>query len=142
MSTLDDAITIAVKIHRGQKDRYGAPYILHPIRVMMRVENEIEKIVAILHDVVEDSDMTLDDLKDEGFSVEIINAIDCVTKRENEPYLAYIERTKQNKIAIKVKIADLEDNLDIKRADKVNEKDSSRFDLYLKVWKELKKLNF
>src|SRR6266699_1181216 len=82
MSHLERAIAIAVEAHRGQKDKNGAAYILHPLRVVARVNSEVEKIAAILHDVVEDTDWTLDRLRNEGFSAEVIQAIDCVTKRE------------------------------------------------------------
>lgn len=80
------AISIAHQAHAGQNDRYGAPYILHPLRVMARVQSTSEKIVAVLHDVVEDTDWTFDQLAAEGFSPEIIQALDSVTNRPGEPY--------------------------------------------------------
>lgn len=141
MATLDRAIQIAAKGHQGQNDKYGAPYILHPIRVMMRVNSEIEKIVAILHDVVEDSDLTLDDLRNEGFSAEIVEAVDALTKRDGEAYDDYINRTTTNKIAIIVKLADLEDNMDLKRIDVVTEKNKESLAIYHKAWLHLSKLN-
>ena len=138
MATLDKAIIIAAKVHQNQTDRYGKHYILHPIRVMMSVESEKEKIVAILHDVIEDSDWTLEKLRTEGFSKDIINAIDCLTKRNGENYMDYINRTKADNIARKVKIADLEDNMNIKRVKNLNDKDSQRIMKYHRAWEYLK----
>src|SRR4026209_2917785 len=86
MSLLEKAISIAVEAHRGQKDKFDRPYILHPLGVMGRVDTEPEKIVAVLHDVVEDTKVTFEDLKREGFPDDLLNALDCVTKREGEAY--------------------------------------------------------
>ncbi|MBN2222717.1 MAG: GTP pyrophosphokinase [Vallitaleaceae bacterium] len=137
MSTLDKAILIAAQAHAGQKDRSGKPYILHPIRLMMNVDSDEEKVVAILHDVVEDSDWTLDGLREEGFSDEIITAVDCITKRDNEPYMNYIERLISNNIARRVKLADLEDNMDLRRIDQIANHDVERFKRNHLAWKKL-----
>ena len=137
MSALDKAILIATQAHTGQKDRYGKPYILHPIRLMMKVYSEQEKVVAILHDVVEDSDLTLEDLLREGFSAEIITAVDCITKRNNEPYMDYIERVRSNRIARKVKLADLKDNMDLRRINKISKNDLERLEKYHQAWRLL-----
>jgi len=137
MSTLDKAIFIAAQAHIGQKDRYGKPYILHPARLMMNVDSDAEKIVAILHDVVEDSDWTLEQLRKEGFSSGIITAVDCVTRRDDEPYMDYIERLRSNKIARKVKLADLKDNMDLRRIDKLSNIDLERLKKYHLAWRIL-----
>ena len=135
---LERAIQIAVTAHFGTKDRGGKPYILHPINVMMRVEKEDEKIVAILHDVVEDTSWTFDLLRKEGFSEIIIEALESVTKRdENEDYDEFIKRSFNNEIARKVKIADLRENLDITRIGDLNEKDILRVNKYKKALKVL-----
>ena len=139
MSTLDRAIQIAAKVHQGQKDKYGAPYILHPIRVMMRVDSEIEKTVAILHDVVEDSELTVEDLKSEGFSSEVAEAIDALSKRDGEVYDDYINRASLNKLAVKIKISDLEDNMDLRRIDVVTDKNKESMAIYHKAWVKLTK---
>lgn len=141
MSTLDKAIRIAAEVHEGQKDRYGSAYILHPIRVMMRVDSEVEKIAAILHDVVEDSDWTLGDLQQEGFSEEVVTAVDCLTRRDeqNEPYMDYIDRVLTNPPAITVKLADLEDNMDLTRIAEMDERDPARMVRYHEAWKKLQK---
>ncbi|WP_174591151.1 GTP pyrophosphokinase [Methanocella conradii] len=115
MSTLEKAIALAACAHAGQKDKAGAPYILHPIRVMSSVETETEKIVAILHDVVEDTPVDLPMLEKLGFSKEVLDALGCLTRRTCEPYEDFILRVKENPIAVKVKLADLNDNLDLKR---------------------------
>jgi len=131
---LEKAIGIATEAHRGQADRYGAPYILHPLRVMNRVNNEKEKIVAILHDVVEDTDWTFAALKKEGFPKDIIAALDCVTKREGEPYEKLVKRSGSNPLALRVKLADLEDNMDIRRMPKIDEDALERLRKYHHAW--------
>lgn len=115
MSTLDKAILIAVKAHQGQKDRYGSSYILHPIRVMMRFDTEKEMIVAVLHDVVEKSDWTLQGLREQGFDDDIVKAVDLLTRRDLQEYMDYIDRLKGNALARKIKIADIEDNMNPER---------------------------
>jgi (p)ppGpp synthase/HD superfamily hydrolase len=111
MSDLDRAIQIAAQAHFHQKDKYGRPFILHPLRMLVQVEKESEKIVAALHDVVEKSEWTLEDLQKAGFSDTILAAVDCLTKREQEPYLDYIRRARGNPLARRVKEADLRDHL-------------------------------
>ncbi len=135
--TLDDAIALAVEAHRGGKDRSGQPYILHPLRVMFRCESDIERIVAILHDVVEDTGRTFDDLRTLGYSEEVIDALDCVTKREGESYEQFVERAAVNPVARKVKIADIEDNLDLRRLPSVGQKEWERTTKYLQAWRRL-----
>jgi len=134
---LERAISIAVQAHRGQADRNGAPYILHPLRMMCRVETETQKIVAVLHDVVEDTDWTFKDLKREGFGNQILEALDYLTKREGEEYEDFVQRSASNSLARRVKIADLEDNMDVRRLKKVGEKDKERLEKYLRAWREL-----
>jgi (p)ppGpp synthase/HD superfamily hydrolase len=134
---LERAIQLAVKAHAGQKDRYGAPYILHPLRVMQRVNSVPEKIVAVLHDVVEDTSWSLDELAREGFPKKIVTAIDCLTKREGEDYEAFVRRSASNPLARRVKLADLEDNMDLRRMNAVTEKDVPRLAKYLKAWGEI-----
>ncbi len=110
MSTLETAIRIAVAAHAGQTDKGGAPYITHPLRLMAAVDEEEAKIVALLHDVVEDTAVGLDDLSREGFSEDILNAVDILTHRRNEPYADYVVGCKSNPLARQVKLADLADN--------------------------------
>ena len=131
---LEKAITIAVGAHRGQRDKFGAPYILHSLRVMHRVQTETEKTVAVLHDVVEDTPWTFDRLKAEGFPDDILSALDCVTRREGETYDEFVKRSATNTIARRVKLADLEDNMDLRRIPEVTPKDLERLTRYRKAW--------
>lgn len=111
MSTLDRAIELAIQAHAGQFDKAGEPYILHPLRVMLAQDGEVARIVGVLHDAVEDSDLTLEDLEHEGFAPEVIVAVDSVTRRGDESYSSFIERAGRDPIGRLVKIADLRDNL-------------------------------
>lgn len=138
LALLEKAILIAVAAHRGQKDRNGSPYILHPLRVMARVDTDLERIVAVLHDVVEDTDWTFGNLQREGFPADVLAALDCVTKREGEDYDSFVERSASNPLARRVKLADLEDNMDVRRMSEVTEKDHERLQKYLKAWRRLK----
>ncbi|MGI5975641.1 MAG: phosphohydrolase [Paludibacter sp.] len=140
MSTLEKAIEIAVAAHKGQKDKTGANYILHPLRVMERGKSEIEKICGVLHDVVEDSKWTFEMLENEGFSVEVISVLRCVTKKSDEDYEDFINRVAQNPIAVEVKINDLLDNMDITRFKDLNKEDLRRLNKYLKAFRKLQKL--
>jgi len=115
---IDKALEIAIKAHAGQVDKAGEPYILHPLRLMSQFIDKDLMIVSILHDVVEDSDFTLNDLIEEGFAPQIIDALNCLTKLENEDYNSFIKRVMSNPLAIKVKIADIKDNLNITRLSK------------------------
>jgi len=135
---LERAIEISVEAHKGQLDKGGSPYILHPLRVMGNVDGESEKIVAVLHDVVEDSNWTFEALLAEGFSNEVIEALKSVTKNsDNEDYDSFIQRAMQNPIGRKVKIADLRDNLDVTRIAELGDKDLQRINKYKKALKIL-----
>jgi hypothetical protein len=119
VATLERAIEIAVLAHKGARDKAGAPYVLHPLRLMFAVDDPDAKIVAVLHDVVEDSKppnrFDVETLRAEGFSEPVLAALDCVAARPNESYDAFIDRILPNPIARAVKIADVTDNLDIRR---------------------------
>src|SRR6516165_7705723 len=134
LELLEKAIVIAVGAHKAQKDRYGAPYVLHPLRIMARVETTREKTVAILHDVVEDTEWTFEKLRQEGFPEDIISALDCLTKREKEPYEDLVKRAAANPLARRVKISDLEDNMDIGRMPELTDETKTRLEKYLKAW--------
>ena len=115
MSTLERAIVIAVKEHEGKFDKGGAPYILHPLHVMLNLSTNEERITAVLHDVVEDGGITLENLRSEGFSESIIEAVDAVTIRSGETYESFVLRAASNPIGRKVKLADLQHNCDLSR---------------------------
>lgn len=132
------AIDIAKEAHKGQVDKAGNEYIDHPLRVMVAVHSVSEKIVGVLHDVIEDTDWTFERLEAEGFTTEIIEALKCVTKlSEDEPYDAFIERVKTNPLAVAVKIKDLADNMDIRCLNELTEKDFKRLQKYHRAYKEL-----
>jgi (p)ppGpp synthase/HD superfamily hydrolase len=131
---LGKAVAIAAQAHQGQVDKFGAPYILHPIRLMMQMDSDEEKIAAILHDVVEDTDWTLEDLKAAGFSQVVLDAVDGLTHREHESYTAYVKRAKTNPMARKIKLADLEDNMDLQRYPQLGEKEIQRLQRYHRHW--------
>jgi len=130
MSLLEKAIHLACDAHAGQLDKAGQPYILHPLRLMMKFSFEREQIVAVLHDVVEDTDISFRQLKSLGFAEDVIQAIDCLTKREGEGYDAFIERISKNKLATQIKIQDIQDNLDLTRLPSITYKDLERAKKY------------
>lgn len=134
---LEKAIEIAVEAHRGQIDKAGKIYILHPMRVMLRGKNETEQIVGILHDTVEDTPITIDMLRKEGFSEEILTALSCITKEQGEDYGHFINRILKNPLATQVKLYDIEDNLNRDRIPFPSEKDLARFEKYEKYHKVL-----
>lgn len=130
---LEKAIQIAVKAHQGQIDKGNQPYILHPLRVMFSMESETEKICAVLHDVIEDTDITLDSLRNEGFSEEVLSVLNALTKQNNESYEQFIDRIINNKLACYVKLADLNDNMDLSRIKNPSQKDFERLEKYKKA---------
>ncbi len=136
-SLLQRAIAIATKAHEGQVDKAGHPYLAHPLFVMKNVNSLEEKIVAVLHDAVEDSELTFDELRSEGFPEVIVLAIAAITKIEGEAYAAYLERVIANAIALRVKIADVTHNLDIRRIANPTEADFQRIAKYKKVLNQL-----
>ena len=137
---LDRAIELAKQHHEGQTDKAGKSYIEHPLRVMNQVESKEEKIVAVLHDIVEDTNISLNDLRNEGFSEEVVSAVECLTKQDGENYDSYIERISFNPLAVKIKLADLEDNRDLTRLPEVTDKDLERLEKYDKALEKLTRL--
>ncbi|NQX64629.1 GTP pyrophosphokinase [Paenibacillus alba] len=133
MSTLSKAIIIATQFHDGQTDKGGKPYILHPLRLMLKAPDNDSKIVSVLHDVIEDTNITLEQLKEEGFSKVIIEALDCLTRRKEETYEEFIQRIKPNTLARYVKLLDLEDNRDVKRIKDLSQDDFERLKRYGKA---------
>lgn len=139
---LAKAINIAIEAHKGQVDKVGMPYLGHVMRVMLAGRTDAEKIVEVLHDVVEDTDWTFDALLNEGLPTEIVDALRCVTKvNDDEPYDDFIERVKTNPLAVAVKINDLTDNLDVRRLNEITDKDVARLRKYHKAYKELTQIN-
>lgn len=135
---LDRAKAIATSAHEGQVDKAGKPYIEHPMRVMNMGKTVEEKIAGVLHDVVEDSDWTFEMLEKEGIPKDVMDALRCVTKlSEDEDYDHFIERVKTNPLAVKVKLNDLKDNMDITRLGEVTEKDLGRLNKYIRAYRQL-----
>lgn len=131
MDLIRKALDIAIKAHKGVVDKGGVEYVFHPIMVALKCKADDEKIVALLHDVVEDTEMTFDDLRKEGFPEHIIEALDAITRRKPEEQIGdgrweYIKRCKANPIARVVKIADLEHNSDLSRIENPSEKFKKR----------------
>lgn len=111
MSEMFKALNFAVTYHGHDEDKIGKPVILHPLMVMMRMETEQEKTLALLHDVIEDTHATFNDLRRNGFSDDTIASLDAITRREGEKYFDYIDRLSRDELATKVKIQDLQDNM-------------------------------
>jgi (p)ppGpp synthase/HD superfamily hydrolase len=133
MATLERAIEIAAAAHAGASDKAGHPYILHPLRVLLAVESIQERIAAALHDVVEDTAWTIDQLRAEGFSGEVIEAVDALTKRPGESRLDAARRAAAHPIALRVKLADVTDNMDLSRIARPSAQDEARLAEYRAV---------
>jgi (p)ppGpp synthase/HD superfamily hydrolase len=131
------AIAIAEEQHAGQVDKAGAPYIQHPKRVMMAMQNDAERIVAILHDVIEDGDITFAQLADEGFPDFIVDALDSVTRRTGETYDEFVARAAANPIGRRVKYADLKDNADLSRIPAPTAADVARTEKYRRAMTQI-----
>jgi (p)ppGpp synthase/HD superfamily hydrolase len=137
IATIEDAITIAAQAHKGQKDKAGSPYLLHPLRMMLQMNSDAAMMAAVLHDVVEDTDWTLARLREAGFPGEVLEAVDCLTHRDGESYQEFVERVRTNPIARQVKVADLEDNMNIRRMNQLGAKDLERLEKYHQAWRVL-----
>lgn len=127
---LENAIALAAKAHAGQVDKAGAPYILHPLRMMLRVATPEERMAAVLHDVVEDCGVSLADLRAAGFSEAVVGAVDALTRREDESYDEFVARAATDPIGRRVKLADLEDNSDLSRIAEPTTRDFERLEKY------------
>ena len=140
MSTLERAIVIAAEAHAGQMDKAGAPYVLHPLRMMLRLSTSDEMIAAVLHDVVEDCGVSLEMLRAEGFSEHVIEAIDSVTRRAEETYEEFVLRAASNPIGRRVKLADLRDNSDLSRIARPTARDYERVEKYRRAIETIRAL--
>ena len=138
---LNKAIKIAQKAHKGQTDKFGTPYIAHVMRVMNAGKTYDEKIVGVLHDVIEDCpEITLDYLLQEGFPNDIVFAVECLTKNpEDQDYTLFVKQTEKSPLAMSVKLNDLQDNMDLKRfTEPLTERDFKRLNKYLTAYLYLK----
>ena len=132
-SQSEKAYEIAKKAHLGQIDKAGEDYIKHPEKVASFVNSDEEKAVAYLHDVIEDTELTLEDLREYGFSEEVLKAVDVITKKKGQDYQTYLNSVKENKLARVVKLADLRHNSDLTRLINITEKDRERKEKYQKA---------
>ena len=144
MNLVERAIGIALSVHTGQRDKGGRPYILHPLRVMTRMDKLEEMAVAVLHDVVEDGQdkgWTLERLKQEGFGSRVVAAVDRLTRREGEDYFTFTRRAGGSSLSRKVKTADLADNMDIARIPNPKKQDLERVRRYRKAMRILREMD-
>ena len=125
---LQKAISIAHNSHKNQYNVNGEPYILHPLRIMLKTKNEEQMITAVLHDVVENSDVGLDNLETEGFNKDIVAAVGALSRKNDELYDSYISRVLKNKLAIKIKVIDLMDNIKIHKS--IDMKENTSYKLF------------
>ena len=136
----DKAVEIATKAHQGQTDKSGKPYIGHVMRVSLGCKTQKSKVIALLHDVVEDTPVTPEQLIAEGIPADIVEAVLTLSRRQDEPYEEYINRVAPHPLCREVKIADMEDNMDIRRLAEIGEADVKRLKKYHKAWKTLTSL--
>lgn len=134
------AIRIAAKVHKGQVDRFGQPYLLHVLRVATRGVDSDERLLGALHDVLERSDLTIADLRRRGFPTHILTALKHITRNGRESYEAYIDRVVKNKLAIRVKVHDLSDKMDLRNIGHMTVDDLERYNKQLVAYERLKKL--
>lgn len=132
------AIILATHSHNGQVDKAGQPYILHPLRLMSKTNDRKEQIVSLLHDILEDTKVTVHNLRTHGFDEDIIEAVVALTRLKNESYEKFIERISKNQLAARVKLLDLSDNMDLSRLNGVTQTDLERHSKYGKAYLTLK----
>jgi len=138
MNLIETSLHIALRAYAGKTDKAGREYILHPLRVMAKMKTELEMSAALLHDVIEDSEITADQLLAEGIPAEVVEAVQYLSGNENEEYPEFVARAKKNTLATKVKIADIEDNIDVLRLASLDEYDLARITKYHSAWRFLK----
>jgi len=138
---LEKAVALAVKAHAGQRDKSGEPYVFHPLRMMLRCKTFEEKLVSALHDVIEDSDYTIKELRKEGCPEDVLIAIEHLSRRNDESYDEFIERALSNPLARKVKIKDLEDNMNLLRYAELDDKVFEKLAKYHRAWHRAQELD-
>jgi (p)ppGpp synthase/HD superfamily hydrolase len=138
---IERAFLLAIEAHKGQVDLSGRPYLYHIFYVATHITRKKAMVVAFLHDIVEDTNTTLEDLKEKGFDEEIVAAVEAITKRKSEKYIDFINRVKENSLATEVKLADLKHNIQIKRLKNPTERDLKRIEKYKKARETLRAYN-
>ena len=134
MKLIEKSLQIALRAYAGKTDKAGREYILHPLRMMAKMKTEMEMSAALLHDVIEDSEITAEQLLAEGIPAEVVEAVQHLTKNENESYEEFVARAKKNRLAARVKIADIEDNMDVLRLSSLSDHDLARIKKYHAAW--------
>ena len=137
---LETAIRLAAKVHRGQTDRFGKPYVLHVMRVMMRGHDFDEQVLGALHDVLERSSLTEEDILKKGFSPRVVKALRHISRIPEETYEQYIDRVVQDNLAIRVKINDLADKMDLLHVEQLDPADLKRYNKQLAAYHRMKKV--
>lgn len=137
MNIIEKSLAMALSAYSGQRDKSGRSYILHPLRVMAKMQNEDEMAVALLHHVVKGSDYTAKDLMDAGIPSHVVGAVECLTRVDGEAYEEFIDRVQTNPLATAVMIADLEDKMDILRLERLGENELRSVAQYHKGWRTL-----
>ena len=137
MNLIEKSLKIALTAHTGKTDKAGRPYILHPLRLMAKMDTDEEMSVALLHDTIEDSPLTAESLIHAGIPSTIVDAVQCLTKVDGEDYDQFIQRVLKNELAVKVKKADIEDNLNLLRLNTLTVDDLERVRKYFSAWKRL-----
>jgi (p)ppGpp synthase/HD superfamily hydrolase len=137
MKLIETSLTIALRAYAGKVDKAGREYILHPLRVMAKMKTDEEMSAALLHDVLEDSEITAEQLLAEGIPTQVVEAVQYLSKHENEDYQDFVARLKKNELAAKVKLADIEDNIDVLRLNSLGENDLARIKKYHSAWRFL-----
>jgi len=137
MNIIEKSLEIALRAYGGKQDKAGKAYVLHPLRMMLKMDTEEEMSVALLHDVIEDSDITSDDLLQAGIPSTVVDAVVILSKKDNESYDAFIDRVLGNSLAAKIKTADIEDNINVLRLDSLSDSSLERVRKYHKAWKRL-----
>lgn len=132
------AMRLMFEAHKDAWDKSGLPYVFHPFHVAEQMDDETSTVVALLHDVVEDTHYTLDDLREMGFSAQVCEALDLLTHRKGVPYMDYVRKMKANPVAVKVKLADLAHNSDLSRLEQPSDKDIKRVEKYKAAMKVLR----
>ena len=137
---LERAVRLAAKVDKGQVDRFEQPYLLHVLRVTTRGRDLEEQLLGALHDVLERSELTMEDLRERGFPEEVLTALKHITRVPNESYETYIERVAQNSLAVRVKVHDLSDKMDLRNVGQLNEADLKRYNKQMAAFERLKRL--
>ncbi|MDX9750242.1 MAG: phosphohydrolase [Flavobacteriales bacterium] len=135
---LERAVRLATKAHKGQTDRFGQPYILHVLRVISAARDPEERLLAALHDVLERSDITMAQLRDKGFPEPVLAALAHITKRPDEVYEAYIDRVAKDPLAVRVKVLDLADKMDLRDVGELSVSDVRRYNRQLAAYERLR----